>query len=164
MPKQAFILYGSQTGNAEGIAKDLAGACEEAGLPHRLHTLNEIKKGNVNLREEASVVVIVCSTTGNGDAPENAEAWWRSVKLRSVSKDTFEKMPYTVLGLGDTNYDKFCHMGKSIDKRLAELGAVAALPLTCVDETGGLEEPIEKWKGEVLQMLHKINAEVDEAA
>ena len=76
----------------------------------------------------------------------------------------FDGVPFAILGLGDTNYDKFCHMGKSIDKRLAELGAVTALPLTCVDETGGLEEPIEKWKGEVLQMLHKINAEVDEAA
>jgi hypothetical protein len=39
------------------------------------------------------------------------------------AKDTFQDLPFSVLGLGDTNYDKYCHMGKSIDKRLEELGA-----------------------------------------
>jgi sulfite reductase alpha subunit-like flavoprotein len=45
-------------------------------------TLNSAKK--LDLKEVASAVIIICATTGNGDAPENADAWWRGVKLRSA--------------------------------------------------------------------------------
>lgn len=59
----------------------------------------------------------------------------------------FEGIPYSVLGLGDTNYDKYCYMGKSIDKRLTELGGIRELELYCADEgTGAMEETVEAWK------------------
>ncbi len=51
-----------------------------------------------------------------------------------------------MLGLGDTNYDKFCHMGKVIDKRFEELGGKRMLELHCADEATGLEETVEAWK------------------
>jgi sulfite reductase alpha subunit-like flavoprotein len=44
--------------------------------------LNAAKK--ISLKECAEAVIIVCSTTGNGDCPENADVWWRSVKVRSA--------------------------------------------------------------------------------
>ncbi len=88
----------------------------------------------------------MCSTTGNGDAPENADAFWRHLKSRSLPKNHLEGTPFAVLALGDTNYDKFCHMGKSIDKRLHELGAVRVIDLHCADEACNLEEIVEAWK------------------
>jgi len=63
---------------------------------------------------------------------------------------------YVVLGLGDTNYDKFCHMGKSIDKRLSELGGNRRLALACADEATGLEEPVEAWKASFLSLAKTI--------
>jgi sulfite reductase alpha subunit-like flavoprotein len=54
-----------------------------------------------------SLVVIVCSTTGNGDPPANAEDFWRHVRRRTNAKDLLARHRFTVLGLGDTNYDKF---------------------------------------------------------
>jgi methionine synthase reductase len=62
----------------------------------------------------------------------------------------FQGVPFAVLGLGDTNYDKYCYMGKSIDKRLAELGGTRLLEATCADEATGFEETIENWKRAVL--------------
>lgn len=76
------MLYGSQTGNAESIAVELSERLTELGIQNKCDSLNSAKK--IPLKEQALALVIVCSTTGNGDAPENAEAWWRSVKLRSA--------------------------------------------------------------------------------
>lgn len=77
-----FILYGSQTGNAEFIAKELHGKCLENNLPAQCLRLNDVT--SIILKDVAKIVLIVCATTGNGDAPENADGWWRKTKLRSV--------------------------------------------------------------------------------
>jgi methionine synthase reductase len=128
---EVHVLYGSQTGNAESIAEDLHGALS---MRHKgsLLKLNDAK-GKQNIAEQ-QIFIIICSTTGDGDVPENAEAWWRSVKLRSVAADNFKNIHFAVLGMGDTNYDKFCFMGKSIDKRLPEIGGHRFLNLRCADE------------------------------
>lgn len=55
-------------------------------------------------------VVIVCSTTGNGEPPDNAGKFWRYVKRRTQPKDMLVNLHFTVLGLGDTNYDKFWYV------------------------------------------------------
>jgi sulfite reductase alpha subunit-like flavoprotein len=92
-----FLLYGSQTGNAESIAKGLAqDLTEDHGIACECRCLNDAKKER--LQDVASCALIICSTTGNGDAPENADAFWRSVKLRSAPKDKFEGVSFAVLG------------------------------------------------------------------
>lgn len=65
----------------------------------------------------------------------------------------FEGIPYTVLGLGDTNYDKFCFMGKAIDKRLSELGGKRMIDVYCADEATDLEEVVEAWKIAVMDLV-----------
>jgi sulfite reductase alpha subunit-like flavoprotein len=105
-------------------------------------------------------VVAVCSTTGNGDSPDNADKFWRTIKKRSIAKDTFEGLPFCVLALGDTNFDKFCHMGKSIDKRMKELGGSRFLELHCADEATGLEEVVEDWNTKVVTSLMQLIADV----
>lgn len=76
------VLYGSQTGNAESVAKDLAEKLKREGINNFCSDLNTAKA--LNLKEVALCLVIVCSTTGNGDSPENASEWWRSIKIRSL--------------------------------------------------------------------------------
>ena len=56
--------------------------------------------------ESARLVVIVCSTTGNGDPPDNAERFWRYIRRRR-DPPNLNGMKFTVLALGDTNYDRF---------------------------------------------------------
>ena len=80
----------------------------------------------------------------------------------------FEGLSYSVLGLGDTNYDKFCYMGKAIDKRLSELGGQRVLDLACADEgTGSMEETVEEWKSlvfEVAKTFASCSGEVETEA
>jgi len=157
--KFTYILFGSQTGNAEEIASGLSTVCtEELMLPNvQLGTLNSISKNLEDLKNNAQLLLIVCSTTGNGDAPENADAFWRAIKLRSVAKNLFENVPYYVLGLGDTNYDKFCYIGKAIDKRINELGGNRVMPAECADEATGLEEVVDKWLQNATELAKKMN-------
>jgi sulfite reductase alpha subunit-like flavoprotein len=164
MWNNACILFGSQTGNSECIASDLFSRIEDeivvncAGQKKKKVTLSHLNdfaspdKWDV-WKQPDNVVVIICSTTGNGDFPENADRFWRSVKKRNLQRDALSGVNYMVVGLGDTNYDKFCYAGKQIDQRLCELGANRVAPMVCADEATGLEEVIEPWLEDMVKLI-----------
>ncbi len=54
-----------------------------------------------------SVWIVVVSTTGNGDPPENAQLFWRHIRKPSHPKDMLANVYCTVLALGNSNYSKF---------------------------------------------------------
>jgi methionine synthase reductase len=145
---RVLVMFGSQTGVAESIAQRIFDHLCNAGLPAELMECNKYKKssspgGNGFFGERK--VIIICSTTGNGDAPDNCDRFWRYLKRRSHGPDVLNGMKFTILGLGDTNYDKFCYMGTALDKRLVELGAERFYDLGCADEAMGLDTVVEPW-------------------
>ena len=72
-----------------------------------------------------SVVIFITSTTGDGDPPDNATKFWRHLRRAKGSElDVFKNKRYTILGLGDTNYDNFCNTAKRLDRRINEIGGV----------------------------------------
>lgn len=75
------MVYGSQTGNAQSLAQDFSSELEESGLPVVCLSLNELRE--VPMLEKVLCLVVICSTCGNGDLPENADSWWRYIKARS---------------------------------------------------------------------------------
>ncbi|MBS1690646.1 MAG: sulfite reductase flavoprotein subunit alpha [Actinobacteria bacterium] len=116
------ILYGTQTGNAEGVANDAAAAAKTQGFDVKVSGLDEIE-----LEEFAGLkyVLIVTSTYGEGEMPDNAELFWDA--LSSSVAPRMEGVSYGVLALGDTSYDGFCQAGKLFDTRLEQLGATRVL-------------------------------------
>lgn len=112
------ILYGTQTGNAEGVAGDAAAAAKAQGFDVTVSGLDEIE-----LDEFAGLgnVLIITSTYGEGEMPDNAELFWEA--LSSTLAPRLEGLAFGVLALGDTGYDGFCQAGKLIDTRLEQLGA-----------------------------------------
>ena len=162
-----FILYGSATGNAEHIAKDLAQKFSPTAAFDSVicAELDQYKKKCLPTWETAPPddapfskygVIVVSSTTGNGDAPENAGRFARYIKRKStVDIMPFRHCAFAVLGLGDTNYDKFCAVGKLADKKMLELGGTRAKALGLADEATGLEDVVEPWVESVFDEIVK---------
>ena len=155
-----YILYGSQTGNAQDISEDIYTRLSNNISYECIHmSLNSTFENNtfsfINTSETKTNIIIVCSTTGNGDAPETANFFWRKLKNRNQPNNLLNGIEYTVLGLGDTNYDKFCNMGKSLDKRFHELGAKRFMELHFADEATGMEESVSLFIEKLIEYFEK---------
>ncbi|MBI2948346.1 MAG: sulfite reductase subunit alpha [Verrucomicrobia bacterium] len=118
-----LVMYGSQTGTAEQLTKRLAAEAEKRGFKPRVMELNAF--ASVDLSKEQRLI-IVTSTWGDGDPPDNATAFWGH--LNSEQAPRFDHLSYAVLALGDRNYANFCGAGKKIDERLDQLGAKRVHP------------------------------------
>lgn len=125
---QLLLLYGSQTGSAEGLAKQTAKEAKSKGFEVSLLSLNEfVSKPS----HPVSRVLIITSTWGDGDPPDNATEFWKW--LSASPPPEVARWNYAVLGLGDRNYSDFCGAAKKFDARLAELKAHRLLPLAECD-------------------------------
>ena len=151
--KTIYILYGSQSGNSESIAIELSIDINKIGYKTKCMSLNNSM--NMDIKNNNIFTVFICSTYGNGDSPENASKWWRYYKKRSLEKNLFSGIYYTVLALGDSNYDKFCQMGKNIDRRINELGGIRKFEITLAD-SNNLEEVVEKWRNSIIEYIKKL--------
>jgi sulfite reductase (NADPH) flavoprotein alpha-component len=140
------ILYGSQTGNAESVANDAAQIAKAHGLKPVVKGMDEIE---ANALAEMDYLLVITSTYGEGEMPDNAQMLWDTVKSEAMAR--LEKLQYSVLALGDTSYDLFCKAGKDWDDRLAELGAKRVYERTDCDVD--FEEPAEAWIKAVIPFM-----------
>jgi sulfite reductase (NADPH) flavoprotein alpha-component len=127
-----LILYGSQSGNAEGLAHDLAAKIRMrvggAALSPRVIGMEHF--ADIDFAVEKHILAI-SSTWGEGDMPDNAVAFWNW--LQSDKAPGLGHAAFSVLALGDRNYRRFCQAGKNLDGRFAELGARRLRPLSECD-------------------------------
>lgn len=117
-PREATILFGSQTGNSQRLAGRLADKLKEQGFEVTLSAMNAYKTNNL---KKTAHLFIIASTHGEGDPPDNALTFYEFLHSKRAPK--LDGLKYSVLALGDTSYEFFCKTGKDFDERLAELGA-----------------------------------------
>jgi sulfite reductase (NADPH) flavoprotein alpha-component len=141
-----LICFGSQTGTAEGLAKKLAKEATQRGFAPKLHPLNDFEAAGFATAKKA---VIISSTWGDGDAPDNAVNFWNWLKADATAR--LEHLEFAVLGLGDKNYSDFCGASKKFDDRLTALGAKRLAPRGECDTD--YEAAAKKWIDDLWEKL-----------
>src|SRR5512146_721317 len=117
------VLYASQSGTAEGLARKLAKELKAAGHVPSVSTL--VGYTPAALASE-SCALIFASTYGDGDAPDGVQPFYEQLCLEHFPR--MEKLSYCVFALGDRHYEHFCKFGKDLDAKLVALGANQIMP------------------------------------
>ncbi|KAK3274860.1 hypothetical protein CYMTET_16978 [Cymbomonas tetramitiformis] len=157
--KKLLVLYGSQTGNSAEIAKEFAGECPEHGIEATVMAMEETKFDKVMV--PGVVTVVVVSSTGDGEPPDNCAKFYSQLGRRKNPPDLLKGVKYAVLGLGDQNYSAFMAVPRHFHIRMEECGATPFYRRGEADETEGLEEYVDQWKEGIWAPLKKALQEKD---
>ncbi|WP_413601145.1 sulfite reductase subunit alpha [Curtobacterium sp. Curtsp57] len=140
------VLFGTQTGNAEFLADQLVAGARARGLGGRTTALDDVSPEQL---AGMSHVLVVTSTYGEGEMPDNAGLFWDAIQSDATPR--LEGLQFAVLGLGDSGYDEFCQAGKLLDTRFEQLGATRIHDR--VDCDVDFEDPAALWTAGVLDRI-----------
>ena len=137
------FAFASQTGTGAEIARNLAAEAVEKGYKAQCMSLTEL--GYAALTSgRTPYLVIVASSTGDGDPPDNSGAFFVALRKKQEGKPLVG-VKFTLLGLGDSNYTRFMYVSRAIKGRLLDLGAAEFYPCAEADEVDGIESVVDPW-------------------
>jgi len=139
------ILFGSQTGNAAGLAEKTAKMAANYGLEANIVDMDGFDPARLATMKR---VMIITSTWGEGEMPDNADGMWNAINANGPALGSVH---FSVCAIGDTSYDEFCKAGHDWNDKLAALGGTEAYPIQECDVD--FEPPWKIWVEEALPML-----------
>lgn len=129
--KRILILYATETGNSWDAAERIA---REARRRNREATVMSIDTYDTHSLIDEPLVVFVISTTGSGEEPRPMKGLWQQLLRSDLPSDLFDGLAFTVFGLGDSAYERFCWASKKLVRRLLGLGATQIAESCHADE------------------------------
>ena len=140
------VLFASQTGTAERLAKKLTKDARGRGFDAVSLELSAISLETLATLDH---VLVIASTHGDGDAPDCAARF--ALQLQAAQGAILAGVKYAVLALGDRSYSKFCSFGQHIDERFAALGAIRLADR--IEADGDVEEPFKVFRDTLWRAL-----------
>jgi len=141
-----LVTYGSATGNAENISKILL-----EKLHKRFYNIEIKELNDVTDFLTFDYIIIILSTTGDGEYPDNARLFCK--KLRKCRENKLEGVKIAMLGLGSTDYNNFCHASKCLDRILRRFKVKYFIDVEYADDATGLHVIVDPWIDKVLDLL-----------
>jgi sulfite reductase (NADPH) flavoprotein alpha-component len=146
-----LVVYASQTGNAEYLARRTAETLVTGGLAARAASISGLDaaalKGAVN-------VLFIASTYGEGDAPDDAAHF--AGRMMAAAQADLTHLHYAVLALGDSSYANYCGFGRALDAWLAQQGATRLFERIDVDR--GAPAALAEWQHHVGRLAGTADA------
>ncbi|NMX61446.1 sulfite reductase flavoprotein subunit alpha [Pseudomonas sp. WS 5079] len=139
-----LIGFASQSGFAEQLAWQTAGQLQAAGLPVKVQPLGSVSEDDLRQSEHALFVV---STFGDGEAPDSARGFERSVLGQDLA---LQGLNYSVLALGDRQYQHFCGFARRLHFWLTNQGGNPLFAPVEVDS--GDQEALLHWQQQLGQI------------
>ncbi|REG58014.1 sulfite reductase (NADPH) alpha subunit [Paraburkholderia sp. BL6669N2] len=145
------LLWASQTGNTESLTEAYATRLMESGFEIRTSCMADYQASTL---AKAQYVLLMTSTFGDGDPPDNAQSLW--TQLSGEGAPRLDGVRFAVLALGDRNYDQFCGHGRRLDERLAAQGALRLMER--VDCDSEYQESADAWLERIIVRIKEEDA------
>jgi sulfite reductase (NADPH) flavoprotein alpha-component len=133
-----LVVYASQTGNAEYLARQTAGTLGTGGLSARALSIEHLDAATL---AQTTRALFIASTYGEGDSPDSAA---RFAEVTMAGNPDLAQLHYAVLALGDSSYANYCGFGRALDAWLAARGATPLFARIDVDR--GKLDAIASWQ------------------
>ncbi|KAG5647871.1 hypothetical protein DXG03_007795 [Asterophora parasitica] len=165
-----LVLYASDGGNAEKVAKRLAARGKARGLATSLAALDNVPLSSLTEEEH---VAFITSVAGQGEPPQNGRQTFKALNAALARGETpFSKLKFTVFGMGDSHYwprpedaGYYNKPGKDLDVRLEKLGGERIAPVGLGDDqdADGWKTGYAAWEPALWKALGVDGVEVTEA-
>jgi len=150
--RRVLVLSGSQSGNAEGVASIVGKSASNYGLDATVKGMDEVQIGDL---AEYKRILVVCSTWGEGEMPDNAEDLWQAAIGAGSPK--LDGSHFSVCSLGDSSYDLFCQSGMDWDGWLETAGSNRITPR--VDCDVDFDAPSNAWIADALAHMGAVGGD-----
>lgn len=157
------ILFASDNGNAESLAKRLGNRGRMRGLKTMVMSMDDFPVEDLAVEEN---VVLITSTAGQGEIPQNGRAFWDAIK--DNTELDLSQIHFTVFALGDSHYwprkeDKIYYNkpGKDLDAKVAFLGGKRLIDIGLGDDQDpdNYHTGYNEWEPRLWQALGVANVE-----
>ena len=129
--RSAIVLYGTETGTSQDLAEEVGRSLERLRFDVVIAGCDDASLQDLR---SYKLTVLLISTTGQGDFPDNARTLWTSLLRKKLSPTTFAGVNYAMVGLCDSSYLKFNWAARKLEKRLQQLGAKQIIESCEADE------------------------------
>jgi len=145
-----LVAFASQTGTAELLANKIVDSLHRAGRAATVRQLSDLDSRDL---VEARLVILVVATTGDGDAPDRAMAFRRSVMRQQLA---LENLQFALLALGSREYRNFCGFGRALETWLRACGAKPAFAPTFVSDFD--PHALDRWAHQLSGLTGRVES------